>query len=83
MIYTAIRLSVDIIYWVGRTTVDGVYYMINGRQETDREKIENHIKTLETMIIEKSSIEKENNLLLKKIAEKNGITTELMNIDIN
>jgi len=73
MIYTAVRLSVDIVYWVGRITVDGAYYMVYGHQETQQEKMENHIKMLEMRIEEKSLTERENNLLLVKLAKKNGI----------
>jgi hypothetical protein len=74
MIYTAVRLGFDVIYWVGRLTFDGTYYMIYGHQETQQEKMETHIKMLEMKFEEKSLKERENNKILVKLAKQNGFT---------
>ena len=83
MIYTIIRLGVDVVYWSGRLAIDGTYYMLYGHQETQQEKMEKEMKTLETKLESKSMELRKINNLLEKIAEKQGIKTEELNIEID
>jgi len=76
MMYTAIRLGFDIIYWAGRLTIDGAYYMIYGHQETKQENMEKQIHILEAKLEEKSILDRENHKILMKIADKYGIVND-------
>jgi len=83
MIYTAIRLGFDVGYWVCRMAVDGTYYMIYGHQETEAEKIQKEMRMLETRS-EGNSLElRKMNKLLEKLAEKQGIKKEDLDIDLD
>lgn len=82
MIYTAVRLGVDMIYWVGRLTIDGTYYMVYGHQETQQEKMEREMKTLETKLESKSMELRKMNQILEKIAEKQGIKTDDLELEV-
>ena len=73
MIYTAVRLSIDILYWVGRSTIDGVYYVMYGHQDTEQEKINKYIQMLEYKLEEKSLLERKNHQMLNELLKKNNI----------
>jgi len=83
MIYTAIRLSVDILYWVGRSSVDGVYYMLYGHQATEQERLMKYIQTLESRIEEKTLVERANNKLLHQLAKLNNIEREELYTEVD
>lgn len=83
MIYTVVRIGVDVVYWVGRLTVDGAYYVIYGHQETQQEKMEKQIHMLENELNKKTMEERKNHKILVKLAEKQGIIIEEQEIDID
>lgn len=72
-LYAAARLSFDVIYWVGRCTVDGAYYMMYGHQETTEEKILKENQTLKQELEAISLKQRKTEQILEALAKKNGI----------